>query len=74
MHTYDAMRCCGTERLFHQYYDQEQLKRDSSSDSPIDVNVEPVFHLKQKDSPVHLKRESPQAIETLGPETLPPDR
>ena len=59
------------ERLFHQYYDQEELKHSVSSDCLSDA-YEPTLHPKQEDSSIHLKLET-RTTESLGPDNLLPD-
>ena len=66
------MRCCSMERLFHQYYDQEELRHSGgNNDYQSDAN-EPTLDSKQEDSPIHLKLET-KTTESLGPENLLPD-
>ena len=60
------------ERLFHQYYDQEQPVHDRSSEIQSGT-TESISKSKLENLPDHLKLET-ELTESLGPDKLLPDR
>ncbi len=56
LHVYNAMRCCSTERLFLQYYDQHPPKQGTNGESSSDSAERLDDHLNEDDSHGHLNQ------------------